>query len=137
MKTLTPDAMIELIPLTPKELETGEMLIAMAMPEYGNAEATLHALVAEGFLETVCVHYKSVAQYAVWFHVAPGGMLVINGTQRLRKGAVYEWLGKGVEALARDRGCKFIIGLARRKGIVRKMLTHGYEVIGVTVMKKL
>jgi pyruvate/2-oxoglutarate dehydrogenase complex dihydrolipoamide dehydrogenase (E3) component len=113
------------------------MLMAMAMPEYGNAEATLRAMVAEGFLETVCVHYNTIPQYAIWYHVAPGGILVINGTQRLCRNAVYERLGKGVEALARSRGCKFIEGHARRAGIVHEMLRHGYEVVGVTVFKKL
>jgi len=129
--------MIELLPLTPKELEIGEMLMGMAMPEYGNTEATLHAMVAEGFLETVCVHYNTKPQYAVWYHIAPGGILVINGTQRLCRDAVYERLGKGVEALARAKGCKFIEGMARRAGIVHEMLRVGYKVVGVTVLKEL
>lgn len=129
--------MIALAPLTDKEREVGEMLMAMAMPEYGNAEATLHAMVEEGFLETVCIHWNTIPQYAVWYHVAPGGILVINGTQRLRKDAVYARLGDGVEALARAKGCKFIEGMARRAGIVRKMLGHGYKVVGICVLKEL
>jgi pyruvate/2-oxoglutarate dehydrogenase complex dihydrolipoamide dehydrogenase (E3) component len=137
MKTLTPVQMISLLPLTPKELEVGEMLMACAMPEYGNAESTLHAMVEEGFLETVCVRWNCISQYAVWYHVAPGGILVVNGTQRLSRTAVYERLAQGVEALARSKGCKFIEGSARRAGIVHEMLKHGYEVTGVTVLKKL
>lgn len=137
MKTLSPEQMISLAPLSDKEREIGEMLMALVMPEFSEAEATLHAMVEEGFLETVCIRYNTVAQYAVWYHVAPGGVLHINGIQRLRKDARIDRGFSGLDMLAKAKGCKFISGIARRSGFVRELLNDGYQTYGVSVLKKI
>jgi hypothetical protein len=137
MKTLSPEQMISLAPLSEKEREIGEMLMALVMPEFSEAEATLHAMVEEGFLETCAIRFNGVALYAVWYHVAPGGVLHINGIQRLRKGSKMEHGFSGLDMLAKAKGCKFISGIARRAGFVRELLKDGYQTYGVSVLKKL
>jgi hypothetical protein len=137
MKTLSQEQLIDLAPLTQHEREVGEMLLAMVMPEFSEAEATLHAMVEEGFLETVSIRYNLVSQYAVFYHIGPGGVLYINGIQRLKKDAKVERAFSGLDLLAKSKGCKFISGIARRKGFVRELMKDGYNAYGVCVLKKL
>lgn len=137
MKVLTPEKMISLCPLTPAQLQVGEMLMARVMPEFDNAEANLHAQVAEGFIETAgVVNGGKDVHYAIFFHVQAGGILYINGIQRMRKDATMETALKGMDMLAKAKNCTHIAGTARRAGFIRELMRDGYLAFGVTVLKK-
>lgn len=137
MKTLSPEKMISLCPVTPAQLQVGEMLMAMVLPEFDNAEATLHAQVAEGFLKTVGIHQNGEVAYCVFYHIAVGGILYINGIQRMRRDATMDCALKGLDMLAAREKCGHIAGTARRAGFVRELMRDGYQTYGVMVMKKI
>jgi hypothetical protein len=137
MKVLSPEQMLSLMPLSPAQLQVGEMLMAKVMPEFDNAEANLHYQVQEGFLKTAGIQMKRELHYCVFYHVAPGHVLYVNGIQRMNKSAAMETAIAGLELLAKSAGCKCIAGTARRAGFVRELMRNGYLSFGVTVLKKL
>lgn len=125
------------MPLTPAQLQVGEMLMARVMPEFDNAEASLHAQVAEGFLKTAGIAKEREIHFSVFYHIAPGGILYINAIQRMRRDSTMATALEGLNMLAKQMKCTHIAGTARRAGFIRELLRDGYETFGVTVLKKL
>jgi hypothetical protein len=136
LKTLSPEQMIELLPLTASQLQVGEMLFALAIPEIGNVAEIFHRQVDEGTLQTIGIAADGEHQFAVWYHV-DGEVLHVNGVQRLRSVCKIEALVGGLDMLAKREGCKMLRGVARRPGLIRVLQRADWQAFGVMITKKI
>ncbi len=137
MKTLSPDALVELLPPTPQQLEDGLARFELSAPILCREPGYLKTLIAEGWMETATVNVGGRPAFLIAWHVTPDQGFWFDAVITLGAEVPYTVCVDAVERLARDKRCRYIRWVTLRRGIVKWAKEQGYAPEAVILTKKL
>jgi len=135
-KTLSQDAMIELLPPEAAVLERACKVMQAVTPDYYHPNWLAYG-VAEGWFEAAQVQFQDKPLYVIWYHFSPDGGLIVNAAAAATAEEKIEVLAYALVKLALQRGARYVEFHTARRGLVKKAQDRGWRVESVIMRKQL
>lgn len=137
MKLLTPESLIEYVPVEPGAICKAEEILAPVRP--GNCRKDwLSYGVTEGFYQTTQINVDGKPTAIIYFHISPDGGFIVNAAASIdRESRIAEVLTKAVEMLAKQSGCSYCQFETLRQGMVSLGGLLGWKPSAVVMRKTL
>jgi hypothetical protein len=133
MKKMPTEKILEIGTATAGHIATAQMLFGRVFNE--DASWIKTGLDA-GFYQASVVKVGAVERYVIVWHVNDQKSLFVNAVAQLTKDfADFSALVEAFTAIAKKNFCRAIEGLTVRRGIVEKLIEHGFIPAGVCMTK--
>jgi len=132
----TDDKLLTLLEPLPGQLrEAEERFIALSPVAFD--KATLRHLTDAGIITPVSISQGGITQYMIWFQLTQDRGMHVNCAVQIAAQPERDLLFAGVETIARNHGCKYVLFHTRRPGLMEAAKDYGYSAQSISMVKTL